>query len=171
MRGGGGAATARAAAAGGRPRRAVVRGARFRVAAARAGGRVPDRACRFTASGAVASAGRGPRRGHSARHENRPASSEFLSRGVRRRMSVLSCVRFCGGREAVRVWAGGGASVAGPRGRVALPRALPSGISNAVGFWPKPRAERPRAARQAVGVELWTLSTCGATIALILCCP
>ena len=64
-----------------------------------------------------------------------------------------------GGRRRQRGWA---ARAGGAPARSA------KRISNAVGFWPKPRAERPRAARQAVGVELWTLSTCGATIAAIL---
>ena len=48
---------------------------------------------------------------------------------------------------------GCGGRGAGPRGRLALPRAPSVHISNAVGFWPKPRAERPRAARQAVGLD------------------
>ena len=104
--------------------------------------------------------------GAAARAPRRPAgaSSEFLSRGVCWRGVCFACARFRGGRAAGSVWAGGGASVAGPRGRVALPRAPASALSNQVRFWPKPRAERPRAARQAVGVELWTLSTCGGAV-------
>ena len=63
------------------------------------------------------------------------------------------------------MWATGGGSVAGPRGRVALPRALPSAFQTQSAFG-RNRALSGRARRAKLWV--WTLSTCGATIAAIL---
>ena len=102
-----------------------------------------------------------------ARSPRRPACGrdfDFLSRGVCWRGVCFACARFCGGREAGSVWAGGGASVAGPRGRLALPRALPSAFQTQSAFG-RNRALSGRARRAKLWV--WTLSTCGATIAAI----
>ena len=88
-----------------------------------------------------------------------------LSESRRRAPAHVLCVRAvsrgprgCVGRAR--------AAVAAELGRAAAwrSRARRQHISNSVRFWPKPRAERPRAARQAVGVELWTLSTCGGAV-------
>ena len=103
-----------------------------------------------------------PRRAAAGRRQLRVSESR---RVLARR--VLACARFCGGRRLCRAGAGGGASVAGPRGRVALPRAPASAFQTQSAFG----RNRALSGRARAKLWVWTLSTCGATIAAILVLP